>query len=119
MTTILIGILSSVVAEIVVALNKRLKGTVLQGDAAFLLAFGIAIIGAFFTQAVNHGISVATFTNWASLTQTFTGVFTISQLYFLFITQKLHLDIRPTTNSVNVLTQTQSTANNIANIEKV
>ncbi len=93
MTTILLGILSSVFAEIVVSLNKKLKGTVLQGDAAFLLAFGMAIVASVFTQATTNGISVSTFTNTSALIQTFTSIFTISQLYFLFIVRKLRVSV--------------------------
>lgn len=95
MLVILLGIISSTVTEIVTALNKRLSGTVLKGDAAFLIAFAMALIGAFVKEVTMPGFDWSVLAHWQSLVTTFGEVFTVSQLYFIFITQKLNLDVQP------------------------
>lgn len=96
MLTILFGIISSIAAEIVTALNKKLQGTVLQGDAAFLIAFGMALPAAVLKEILAPGFVWSDLTNYAKLMTDFSEVFTVSQVYFLFIVQKLNLDVKPT-----------------------
>lgn len=93
MLVILLGILSSVAAEVVTALNKKLAGTVLAGDAAFLIAFGISFIGACITEVISPGFTWSSLLDVQSLSATFAEVFTVSQLYFLFVVKKLNLDV--------------------------
>ena len=93
MITILLGIISSTVAEIVTALNKKLSGTVLQGDAAFLIAFCIAIIGALVKEVTAPGFTIPQLTDWTTLSSDFAQIFAISQVYFVFVTKKLGLDV--------------------------
>jgi cystathionine beta-lyase/cystathionine gamma-synthase len=93
MLTILLGILSSVFAEIVTALNKHLQGTVLKGDAAFLVAFGMALVASIVHEVMVPGFQIAMLLNWQTMVATFSEVFAVSQVYFLFIMQKLQLDV--------------------------
>lgn len=91
----LLGILSSVAAEAVTALNKRLTGTVLQGNAAFLIALGISLIGAFIKIAMTPGFTFASLLNYQMLYLNLTQIFAIAQVYFFLVTKKLGLDVAP------------------------
>jgi hypothetical protein len=93
MTSILLGIISSTVAEVVTWINKRLSGTVLKGNGAFLLAFVTAFCGAAIKEVTAPGFSLATLHDWNTLSQTFGQIFTVSQLYFTFVVKKLNLDV--------------------------
>lgn len=95
MLIILLGIVTSMAAEVVTAINKKLSGTVLKGDGAFLVAFAMAFIGAFIKEITMPGFTFATLGNWTTLTQTFGEVFTVSQLFFMVIVKKLELDVQP------------------------
>lgn len=97
LTTILLGIVSSTIAEVVTALNKKLQGTVLKGEAAFIIAFVMAILAAALKEIMAPGFQLADLKNWQALTATFGEVFTISQVYFLFLVKKLNLDVQPIT----------------------
>lgn len=104
MTIVLLGIVTSTVAEVVTALNKKLTGTLLQGDAAFLIAFGLAFVGAIIKEIAMPGFNLGMLTNWAALTQTFGEVFAVSQVYFMFVVQKLNLDVQaPTAKPVTTI----------------
>lgn len=100
--TILLGIISSTVAEIVTALNKKLAGTLLKGDGAFIVAFALALIAAVVKEITAPGFQFSQLGNWQQLSATFGEVFTVSQLYFLFVVKKLNLDVgsTPTPNPV-------------------
>ena len=95
MLTILLGILSSTVAEIVTALNKKLAGTVLKGDGAFIIAFGVALPAAVLKEVLAPNFTFSELLNYQHLLADFSEVFAISQVYFLFIVQKLNLDVQP------------------------
>lgn len=94
MITILIGIVSSVAAEIVTAINKKLANTVLRGNAAFLLAFAVSVVGAFVKEVITPGFSWSVFLNYQELGATLTEIWTVSQIFFIFVTQKLDLDVQ-------------------------
>lgn len=94
MLTILLGILSSVAAEVVTALNERLKNTVLKGDGAFLLAFGMAAVGAAIKEVMLPGFQISDLTNMTKLAADFSEIFAVSQVYFLLVMQKLNLDVQ-------------------------
>lgn len=97
-TTIAIGILSSTVAEIVTALNKKLSNTVLKGDGAFLMATAIALVGSAVKVFYFDGVALPSFHDlaaWKAIVPAFTQVWTVSQMYFLLVTEKLHLDVQP------------------------
>lgn len=101
MLTILLGILSSVAAEVVTAVNAKLQNTVLKGDGAFLLAFGMALPAAIVKEALMPGFNWHMLLNYQQLATTFGEVFTVSQVYFLFVAQKLNLDLpSPKPNTV-------------------
>lgn len=91
--TTLLGILSSVAAEVITALNKKLKGTVLEGDAAFLLVFGISFIGAAIKEVITPGFTWPKLLDLNALGSTFAEIFAVSQVYFMFVMKKLHLDV--------------------------
>lgn len=93
LVTILIGIISSTAAEVATAINKKLQGTVLKGNGAFLVAFAAAIVGALFVTITKPGFQFGDLTNWQNLIATFSQVFTVSQVYFLLIAQRLGLDL--------------------------
>jgi len=94
MLTILIGILSSTAAEFVTALNKKLQGTLLQGDAAFLIAFGMALPAAAIKEVLTPGFAWSDLTNLATMAKDFGEVFAVSQVYFVIVVKKLNLDVQ-------------------------
>lgn len=91
--TILLGIAASVFTEVATALNKVLNNTVLKGDGAFLLAFGMAFLAAIVKEITAPGFQFADIFNYATLVQDFTETFTVSQVFFLVIYQRLGLDV--------------------------
>lgn len=94
MLTILLGILSSVATEVVTAINARLQNTVLKDDGAFLLAFGMAVPAAIIKEIVAPGFVWHDLTNFHHLYASFGEVFAVSQVYFVFVAQKLNLDVK-------------------------
>ena len=90
------GILSSVFAEVVTAINKKLSGTVLKGDAAFLIVLALSFVGAFIKMALAPGFMWISLTDYSTFGQTFGTIFAASQVYFYFIVQKLNLDVSST-----------------------
>lgn len=94
MLTLLWGVVSSMAAEVVTALNKRLQGTVLQGDAAFLVALGMAVVGGTFKEVMAPGFQWSDLMNIAKLATDWSEVFAVSQVYFLLVVEKLNLDVQ-------------------------
>lgn len=92
--TILLGIAASIFTEVATAVNKLLNNTVLKGDGAFLLAFGMAFIAAAIKEVTMPGFHLADLYNYATLVQDFTETFTVSQIFFLVIYQRLGLDMK-------------------------
>jgi hypothetical protein len=95
-SSIIIGILSSTAAEMVTAFNKKLQGTVLQGDAAFIIALLTALIGGTIKVFWIDGVplpSLHDMKSFYAVWPQFAQVWTISQVYFLLVTQKLNLDV--------------------------
>lgn len=97
-TTILLGIVSSTVAEAVTALNKKLQGTVLQGYAAFLIALFFSVVGGavkvFYIDAMPLP-SLHDFAAWNTLYAAFAQVWVVAQIYFYLIVKNLGMDIGP------------------------
>lgn len=93
MLTLLLGILSSVAAEVVTAINAKLENTVLKGDGAFLLAFGMALPAAILKEIMMPGFDFHMLLNYQQLGVNFSEVFAVSQVYFLLVMQKLNLDV--------------------------
>lgn len=89
METALIGIFSSVVAEAITWLNKKLTGSFLQGNGSFIVASVIAIVGAVIKIAIsNQDLS------WSNLGIVFSQMFTTSQIFFKFVVKQFNLDIK-------------------------
>lgn len=99
MITILLGILASTFTEVATALNKKLTGTVLQGNGAFLLATAIALIAAAVKTMTTPGFEWEQLKDVSALSATFSQVFTVSQIYFLLIAKKLNLDVQAPTGA--------------------
>lgn len=99
LTTILLGIGSSIASEIVTWLNKKLQGTVLKGDGAFILTFAIALAGALIKQMTTPGFELSDIKDYAALSQTFGEIFTVSQVYFVFVAKKLGIEVKPESDS--------------------
>jgi hypothetical protein len=90
----LLSIASSIATEIVTAVNAKLNNTILKGDGAFILSFGVAFAIAALKVALTNGID---FGNPAAFIASFSAygsaVFATSQIFFVAIYQKLGLDI--------------------------
>ncbi|MCL5073492.1 MAG: hypothetical protein M1308_21755 [Actinobacteria bacterium] len=72
-------------------MNKKLGGTVFQGLGAFLFATFVAFV----IGIVRVGIdSRFTELDWSTVVSYFTQVFTVSQVWFYLIVQKLSLDVK-------------------------
>jgi hypothetical protein len=95
MVTILLGVISSTLAEIITALNKKLQNTVLKGDAAFLIVFGVSLVGAIGKEILAPGFAWVDLRNLQLLSSTFAEIFSVSQVYFIFVVEKLNLDVQP------------------------
>lgn len=100
MLTLLLGIISSVLAEVVTALNKKLQGTVLTGDGAFIVAFAIAMVGGVVKEIMTPAFEFSDLFNLSMLTSDCAQVFAVSQVYFLLVAQKLNLDVPSTPTTV-------------------
>lgn len=90
LTTLTIGVLASIVAEIITKINKALTNTVLKGKGAFLLAMVVALIGAGF-KVVSSGVPL---TDWHTLGTTFAQVWTVAQGFFVLVVETLGLDVQ-------------------------
>jgi hypothetical protein len=90
-----LGVLSSVATELVTWINKKLSGTVLKGNGAFLLAGAVAIVGA----AIKVFATGVPLNDWGGITTAFAQVWTVSQVFFLVVVQTLGLDVSSTTSA--------------------
>jgi hypothetical protein len=93
MDVLLLGVGSSVASEALTWLGKKLAGTVLQGQAAFILslvcAFGVGVY-----KTLQSGNS---FTDWTSLVKFTAEAFGFSQVFFQLIYSKFQsLQVQPT-----------------------
>ncbi len=89
LTILTLGVLSSIVAELVTWLNAKLSGTVLKGKAAFLFALIVALLGGAF-QVWHNGIPL---NDWGALYTSFSQIWAVSQVFFIFIVQQFGLDV--------------------------
>jgi len=87
----LLGIGTSVVAELISYASKKLQGTPLAGSAAFLVAAFIALVGAAVKVIVSGG--------QGSITADFVQVFTVSEVYFNLVAQNLNLTVSPNSST--------------------
>jgi hypothetical protein len=96
LTTVLLGFGSSIATEIITWLNKKLSGTALRGDGAYLLAVIVSFAAAIFETFVAHTATFGAFLSQFSL------VWASSQVFFLIVIQYLGLDIETEINSTPV-----------------
>jgi hypothetical protein len=85
-----LGVISSIAAEVVTWINKKVNGTVLQGDGAFFVAAAMSLVAATY-----HVWAMGAITDWHSLWMSFTQIWAVSQVFFLVIVQKIGLDVQP------------------------
>jgi hypothetical protein len=90
LVTGLLGIASSLVAELVTWINKKLSGTVMKGNGAFIVALLIALVGGGI-KVLLDGFKI---TDWSTFGTYFAQVFAISQIWFYLIAQKLGLQVK-------------------------
>lgn len=92
-TIILLGIVSSYLAELITWINKKLENTHLKGDGAFIVSLLAGLVGGsvkvFYFDHVAFDLH-----NLTALGASFSEVWTISQVYFLFIIKKFSLDVK-------------------------
>lgn len=81
----LLGLASSIVAELISWLSKKLQGTPLQGSASFIVAAVIAFIGAGVKLAIDGG--------QGNLFADFSYVFSVSEVYFNLVAKNLGLTV--------------------------
>lgn len=89
METLLIGIAVSLFTEAITWLDKKLSGTTLKGDGAFILSAAIA----FFAAAVQVAIAFPGPLSLSALGLYFAQVWAVSQVFFIGIYQMLGLDV--------------------------
>jgi hypothetical protein len=83
LVTGLLGLASSLAAEAISWLSKKLQGTPLQGSASFIVAALVAFVGGAVKVYLNGG----TGSLWAD----FGEVFAISEIYFNLVATNLNL----------------------------
>lgn len=88
MLTIILGIATSIAAELVTWLNKKLDGTVLKGDAAFFIAAVVAFIAAAVKLFLVPNVSFQDFLTG------FAQIWAVSQGFFLIVIQLFGLDVK-------------------------
>ena len=96
MNIILISIILSESQKIISAINKKLQGTTIEGQAGFILSISLAlIVAAIKIFFIDHQVI-----NWNNFGSVFSEVWAMSQIYFKLITQKLNLNIPSSSTQV-------------------
>lgn len=94
----ILGILSSIATELITLLNKKLTGTVFQGNAALLLSIVFAFLAGLYRVMTSGMVMV----NFGDIIAVFVQAFGYSQLYFQTIATWFGLQVKqpqdPTTN---------------------
>lgn len=107
LTTLGLAFLTSHLTEVVVAINKKLQGTLLQGNAAFLLALGTAFVASLVKVFYFDGTplpALADLETWRAIAPQFAMIWTVMQVYFLYIMQDLGLDVGGSNTNVTTTT---------------
>lgn len=97
---LLLGVASSLATELVTKINKHLQGTVLDGRGALLLSFVIALIGAAGKTFLTPGFDFHVLANYQTLADTFSTIWTTSQIFFVFVVKTLKLNVDPITDTM-------------------
>lgn len=90
LTTLVLGAASSLAAELITWLNKKLSGTVLKGDAAWILAAAVSIIAACAKVFWLDGGIPADLPTFLTDLAT---IWAISQVFFLWVVQRFDIDV--------------------------
>lgn len=90
LTTLILGLATTLIAELITWLNKIFANTVLKGDAAWLLAAAVSVIAA--------GIKVFWFdggipADWPTFLADLATIWAISQVFFLWVVQRFNIDV--------------------------
>lgn len=85
----LVAIGSSVLTELITWINKKLDGTPLKGNGAFLVVFFLSIFGAAIKMFYFDHVAFSLSTLVAQAGE----IFSVSQLYFTFIASKFGLTV--------------------------
>lgn len=86
------GIVSVLATEAVTWIDKKISGTVLKGDGAFLLSAAVAFVIAGVKFFLTPGVALS----WSTFGADAAQIFAASQLIFIGVYQKLGLDISST-----------------------
>ena len=90
LTSALLGVISSIAAELVSLLNKKLFGTPFQGQAALWISVATALLA-----GLAKALFMSDFTSftWSEVLSIGTQAFGISQLYFWTIAKWFNLKV--------------------------
>lgn len=97
LTVGLIGIVSSVLADVIAWVNAKLANTSLSGNGAFIVSLVAALIGGlvkvFYMDHMPFP-SLSDFASWDKVYVAFSQVWVVSQVYFTFVAQKFNLRVQ-------------------------
>lgn len=96
-TTILLGIVTSLAVDLVSWMNKKLEGTVLRGNAAFVISLVAGLVGGSVKVFWFDGQPLPSFadlTSWGAVTAAFAQVWVVSQVYFIIVMKKLGVRVQ-------------------------
>lgn len=90
LTTLVLGLATTLIAELITWLNKELSNTVLKGDAAWLLAAIVAVLAACIKVFWFGGGVPA---DWPTFLADLATIWSISQVFFLWVVQRFNIDV--------------------------
>lgn len=96
-TTILLGIVTSLAADLVSWMNKKLEGTVLRGNAAFVISLIAAFVGGSVKVFWFDGQPLPSFadlSSWSAVSAAFAQVWVVSQVYFTIVMKTLGVRVQ-------------------------
>ena len=129
-TTVLLGLIAPFLTELVTAFNKKLTGTLLAGDAAYILSAIVAVVLAIGQVVFMPTFSFSSLASWGALLTTASVVWTLSQGFYKMLIKypgmNVKADIPPapapvsnvvtTTPSSDITVSTASTADPVQNV---
>lgn len=90
LATLILGLATTLVAEFITWLNKKIAGTVLHGDAAWIVAGLVAILAASIKVFYFGGVPA----DWPTFVADLSTIWAISQVFFLWVVQRFGLDVQ-------------------------
>jgi len=91
MITILLGIASSILTEVITWVGKKLTGTLLEGKAAELVAVTLALVAGMYSAIVQFAQSTDTTISFVQIGQYALMAFGASQIWFKTIARFLNI----------------------------